>query len=103
MDLTRRGLLKVGGLVLAAPAGIAASAGRAAAAARPLRTVTLTGVAFGTGTYNYHPFKVPVGVNRLDVRIVKQGNAKRISPTTVAYLRSNMQRQTAAPQLWRMG
>jgi len=76
VDLTRRGLLKVGGLVLAAPAGIAASAGRAAAAARPLRTVTLTGVAFGTGTYNYHPFKVPVGVNRLDVRIVKQGNAK---------------------------
>jgi len=33
-------------------------------------------VAFGTGTYNYHRFEVPAGVNRLDVRIVKQGNAK---------------------------
>lgn len=73
MTLSRRTLLKVGGLTAAAGT---LGAGRAYAAPRPAQTVELQGVAFGTGNYQYHPFTVPPGTNRLDVAIVKAGDAK---------------------------
>ena len=73
MDLSRRTLVKAGGLVAAATA---AGASPARAQSREPQTLTLTGVAFGTARYLYHPFEVPPGVRRIDVRIDKQGNAK---------------------------
>jgi hypothetical protein len=73
MELSRRTLIKAGGLTAAAgPLGL----GRAHAAPRPAQTVELNGTAFGTGNYQYHPFQVPPGTNRLDVKIVKSGDAK---------------------------
>jgi predicted metal-dependent phosphoesterase TrpH len=72
VELSRRTLVKAGGLTAALTA---LPAGRALAQGRERQTVTLTGVAFGTGQYQYHPFVVPPGVNRLDVAIVKQGSA----------------------------
>jgi len=71
VDLSRRTLLRAGGLT----ALTALPGGRALAQAAAPQPVTLTGVAFGTGNYQYHPFDVPPGVNRLDVAIVKQGPA----------------------------
>lgn len=70
MDLSRRTLLKAGGLTAAL-----STAGPAYAQQRGAATIVLTGTAFGTGTYQYHPFTVPAGVTRLDVSIVKQGDA----------------------------
>jgi hypothetical protein len=72
MDLSRRTLIKVGGLTAAAST---LGSGRAYAGPREAQTVELTGVAFGTGNYQYHPFEVPPGTNRLDVAIVKDGDA----------------------------
>jgi hypothetical protein len=72
VELSRRTLVKAGGLTAALSA---VPSGRAIAQAREPQTVTLTGVAFGTGQYQYLPFTVPPGVNRLDVAIVKQGSA----------------------------
>lgn len=71
VELSRRRLLTAGGVA----AGGLLLPGRALAAVRPSRTVTLTGTAFGTGNYQYHPFTVPRSVNRLDVRISKTGAA----------------------------
>ena len=73
VDLSRRTLLKAGGLTAVAGSLLA---GPARALGRPVATVTLTGTAFGTARYDYHPFRVPPGVNRLDVKIVKTGTAK---------------------------
>jgi hypothetical protein len=73
MTLSRRTLLKAGGLTAAAGT---LGAGRAYAAAPRTQTVELRGTAFGIGTYDYHPFQVPAGTNRLDVKIVKEGDAK---------------------------
>jgi hypothetical protein len=73
MTLSRRTLLKAGGLTAAAGT---LGAGRAYAAAPRAQTVELRGTAFGIGTYDYHPFQVPAGTNRLDVKIVKEGDAK---------------------------
>jgi hypothetical protein len=70
---SRRTLLKAGGLAVAATA---VPLGAARAEPRPVQEVQLRGTAFGTGQYLYHPFTVPTGVNRLDVRIDKQGDAK---------------------------
>jgi hypothetical protein len=72
VDLSRRTLLKAGGLTAAVST---LGAAPAHAQARPVRTVTLSGVAFGAGRYLYHPFEVPGGVRRVDVRIAKQGSA----------------------------
>jgi hypothetical protein len=69
---TRRSLLKAGGLALASAALPSPASARAAGPT----TVQLPGTAFGAGTYRYHPFVVPPGVNRLDVRIEKSGAAK---------------------------
>ncbi|HWH27646.1 MAG TPA: CehA/McbA family metallohydrolase, partial [Mycobacteriales bacterium] len=71
--LSRRGLLKAGGLAVAATAF---PLSRAYAQETGPQTVQLAGTAFGIGTYQYHPFTVPPGVNRLDVRIDKSGTAK---------------------------
>lgn len=82
MDISRRTLVKASGLTVAAGAlgvgraGGALAAGRATASTRPPQTVTLTGTAFTQGSYLYHPFQVPPGTNRLDVKIIKQGSAK---------------------------
>lgn len=72
-ELSRRTLIRAGGLTVAAGA---LGPGRAYAAPRGQRTVRLTGTALGTGDYRYHPFTVPAGTNRIDVRIVKDGDAK---------------------------
>jgi hypothetical protein len=66
--ISRRTLLKAGTLTAAATA-LTASPARASS------TMTLTGVAVGTGVYLYHPFTVPPGTTRIDVRIDKQGAA----------------------------
>lgn len=71
--LSRRSLIRAGGL--AAAAGVL-GAGRAHAAPRAPQTLRLTGTAAGTGNYQYHAFPVPEGTNRVDVRIVKDGAAK---------------------------
>jgi hypothetical protein len=73
MTLSRRQLLTAGG---AAAAGLVLAPGLASARPRTLQAVTLTGVAFGTGRYDYLPFEVPAGVSRIDVRIDKTGDAK---------------------------
>lgn len=84
--LPRRTLFKAGGLAVAA-AAVPLSPARAAVPLAPARgparaqapaptTVRLTGTAAGIGTYQYHPFTVPAGVNRIDVQIAKQGDAK---------------------------
>jgi hypothetical protein len=73
MEISRRTLIKAGGLTAAA-GGV--GTGRAHAGPRAPQTVRLTGTASGTGNYQYHPFPVPVGTNRVDVRIVKDGDAK---------------------------
>jgi hypothetical protein len=69
---SRRTLLKASGLAVAATA---VPLGPARAEPRPVQEVQLRGTAFGSGQYLYHPFTVPPGVNRLDVRIDKQGDA----------------------------
>jgi hypothetical protein len=61
VQLSRRSLIKTGGLTAAPRAPV---------------TVELSGTAFGTGNYQYHPFQVPPGPNRLDVKIMKSGAAK---------------------------
>jgi hypothetical protein len=71
VSTSRRTLLKAGGLAVAA----SALAGPARAQTRAPEVVRLAGTAVGIGTYLYHPFTVPPGVNRLDVRIDKQGDA----------------------------
>jgi hypothetical protein len=73
MDLSRRTLIKAGGLT-AAVASL--TTGRAYAGPRAPETVELRGTAFGTGNYQYHPFQVPAGTSRIDVRIDKDGGAK---------------------------
>jgi len=73
MELTRRALLQAGGLAAAAST---LGSRTAVAAPRLAQPVTLTGTAVLTGTYNYHSFTVPTGVTRIDVNIVKTGNAK---------------------------
>ncbi len=78
MSLSRRGLLKAGAAAAAVTAldssGLGSSSRAwAGTAGAPPTTVTITGSAFGTGSYNYHPFTMPVGVNRLDVRLTKTG------------------------------
>lgn len=73
MDLSRRTLIKASGLTAAAGALLP---GRAYAAPRAATTVALTGTALGAGSYQYHPFQVPPGTSRLDVRIEKDGAAK---------------------------
>ncbi len=72
VDVTRRDLIKIGGLTVAA--GVPATG--TSWAASPPSTVQLTGTAFGTGNYQYHSFRVPAGTNRVHVRIVKSGDAK---------------------------
>jgi len=71
VDLTRRSLIKAGGLTAATLTGGTAFA----AQERRLAPIVLTGTAFGTGNYQYHPFQVPAGVARVDVSIRKQGAA----------------------------
>jgi hypothetical protein len=68
VDLSRRTLLKAGGLT-------AAVSTFGVSAARAEETITMTGLAFALGQYLYHPFEVPPGVTRVDVRIDKQGPA----------------------------
>lgn len=73
VDLSRRTLLKAGGLTAAAGT---IGAGSAYAVPRAAQTLQLRGTAFGTANYQYHPFTVPAGTNRLNIRIIKQGDAK---------------------------
>lgn len=62
---------------------VATGAGMVAAAYGPVRalaqggsqTITLTGTATHLGQYLYFPFEVPANVNRIDVKITKQGTA----------------------------
>ncbi len=72
VELSRRTLLQVGGLTAFGALG----AGAASAVPRAPQTLELRGTAFGTANYQYHPFTVPAGTNRLDIRIVTQGDAK---------------------------
>ena len=72
-DISRRRLLlagMVGAAATALPAPRAlADTGTPGAPTRS--TITLTGSAAGAGVYNYHPFTMPPGVNRVDVTLVK--------------------------------
>jgi len=62
---------------------VATGAGVVAAAYGPMRalaqggsqTITLTGTATHLGQYLYFPFEVPANVNRINVKITKQGGA----------------------------
>ena len=69
MDLSRRALLKAGGLT----AALTATGSPAYAQPRGFAPIVMTGMAFGTAQYQYHPFQLPSGVTRIDVKIVKDG------------------------------
>jgi hypothetical protein len=75
--VSRRDLLRAGGVTLAAGALAGGGQRRASAAAQQPTTVTIDGTALGTGSYNYHPFQLPAGVNRLDVTLTKRNAPQR--------------------------
>lgn len=72
--ISRRRFLLAGGAGLATVAyGPRVAFGQVRAATQ---TVTLTATAAHMGQYLYLPFEVPDGVNRIDVSVTKQGDAK---------------------------